>query len=235
MPISVIIIIMKPVKYIFLLIFMSAGVGLFAQAGAAASVAPGAQARLTELLNKPAMVSPATAAPLGKNWFRLETDAHVFSDEVSVRQVSAVYTDFINQEKNFTGKKSILTAAVVSAGQDGTVVDFVSTTIAPMGIKIRAPYRALVKEYENNDTKASIGIRQYDSDSASNNTVKGMYSVRYAESVNIGGKAYTYIRLYVINDVNGSILPNAKKVLESQSGPAILESVDLIVKAAKSK
>jgi hypothetical protein len=226
---------MKPYKFIFLLIFITAGVGLFAQANAAASVAPGAQAKVLELLNKPAMVSPAAADPLGKNWFRLMTDAHVFSDEVSVRQVSAVYTDFVNQEKNFTGKKSILTASVVSAGQDGTVVDFVSTTIAPMGIKIRAPYRALVIEYENTGMKAAIGIKQFDSDSASNNTVKGMYSVRYAESVTIGGKAYTYIRLYVINDVNGSILPNARKVLESQSGPAILESVDLIVRAAKSK
>jgi hypothetical protein len=226
---------MKPVKYLFLLIFMLIGAGLFAQAGAAASIVPGVQGRLVELLNKPAMVSPATADPLGKNWFRLTTDAHVFSDEVSVRQVSAVYTDFVNQEKNLTGKKSILTAAVVSSGKDGTVVDFVSTTIAPMGIKIRAPYRALVTEYENTDMKASIGIKQFDADSASNNTVKGMYSVRYAEAVTIGGKAYTYIRLYVINDVNGSILPNAKKVLESQSGPAILESVDLIVRAAKSK
>jgi len=226
---------MKPVKYLFLLIFITAGVGLFAQANAAASIAPGAQAKVLELLNKPAMVSPAAADPLGKNWFRLMTDAHVFSDEVSVRQVSAVYTDFVNQEKNFTGKKSILTASVVSAGQDGTVVDFVSTTIAPMGIKIRAPYRALVTEYENTGMKAAIGIKQFDSDSASNNTVKGMYSVRYAESVTIGGKAYTYIRLYVINDVNGSILPNARKVLESQSGPAILESVELIVRAAKLK
>jgi len=230
---------MKPVKYLLLLIFMPAVAGLFAQAnsaaGAAASIAPGSQARLAELLNKPAMVSPAKAASLGKNWFKLETDAHVFSDEVSVRQVSAVYNDFVNQEKNFTGKKAILAATVVSSGKDGTVVDFVSTTIAPMGIKIRAPYRALVTEYENTDMKASIGIRQFDTDSASNTTVKGMYSVRYAESVTIGGKAYTYIRLYVINDVNGSILPNAGKILESQSGPAILESVDLIIRAAKSK
>jgi hypothetical protein len=230
---------MKPIKFLFLLIFMLICAGLFAQAstaaGAAASVAPGAQAKVLELLNKPAMVSQATADPLGKNWFRLETDAHVFSDEVSVRQVSAIYTDFVNQEKNFTGKKSILTASVVSSGKDGTVVDFVSTTIAPMGIKIRAPYRTLVTEYVNTDMKASIGIKQFDSDSASNNTVKGMYSVRYAEAVTIGGKTYTYIRLYVINDVNGSILPNAKKVLESQAGPAILESVDLIIRAAKSK
>jgi hypothetical protein len=89
--------------------------------------------------------------------------------------------------------------------------------------------------YENDDTKASIGIRQVDSDASSNNTVKGMYTIRYAEAVHISGKAYTYIRLYVINDVNGSILPNARKILESQSGPAILEAVDLIVKAAKTK
>jgi len=63
-------------KRLFLVVFILLGAGLFAQANAAA-VAPGAQARLNELLNKPAMVSPAEASPLGKNWFRLVTDAHV--------------------------------------------------------------------------------------------------------------------------------------------------------------
>jgi hypothetical protein len=230
---------MKYIKHLFLLIFISIGAVLFAQentaAGVAASIAQGAQARLVELLNKPAMVFPASASALGKNWFRLVTDAHVFSDEVSVRQVSEVFTDFVNQEKNFTGKRSILAASVVSGGQDGTVVDFLSTTIAPLGIRIRAPYRALVTVYENTDTKASVGIRQLDSDSASNNTVKGVYTIRYAEAVTIDDKAYTYIRLYVINDVNGSILPNAKVILENQSGPAIIEAVDLIIRAARIK
>jgi len=230
---------MKLMKRLFLLIFMSVGAGLFAQAndqpGVAAYIASGAQSHLLELLNKSAMVSPAVAAPLGKNWFRLVTDAHIFSDEVSVRQVSAVFTDFVNHEKNFTGKKSILAATVVSTGQGGTVVDFLSTTIAPMGIKIKAPYRAAVTVYQNTDTKASVGIRQVDSDNATNNTVKGMYTIRYAEAVTVNGKTYTYIRLYVIDDVNGSIMPNAKGILESQSGPAILEAIELIVRAAKSK
>ena len=230
---------MKFKNRLFFLIFIPVGAWLFAQStnqpGAAASVASGAQAHLHDLLNKPAMVSPATAAPLGKNWFRMVTDAHVFSDEVSVQQVAAVFTDFANQEKYFTGKKSILSASVVSAGHGGTLVDFVSTTIAPMGIKIKAPYRALVTVSEHTDTKVSVGIRQVDSDSDSNNTVKEMYTVRHAEAVTINGTVYTYIRLYVIDDVNGSILPDAQKVLESQSGPAILEAVDLIVRAAKTK
>jgi hypothetical protein len=226
-------------KRLFILLLIPASAVLFAQAnnpaGAAASIAPGAQAKVLDLLNKPAMVSPVAAVPLGKNWFRVVTDAHVFSDEVSVPQVSAIFTDFANQEKNFTGKKSILAASVVSTGKNGTIVDFLSTTITPVGIKIKTSYRDKVTVYENSDTKASIGIRQIDSDNATNNMVKGMYTIRYAEAVTIDGKAYTYIRLYIIDDVNGSIIPNAKKTLESQSGPAILEAIELIVNAAKSK
>jgi len=226
-------------RCLFILIFISVSSGLFAQAnnaaGAAASIAPGAQARVHELLNKPEMVSPVAAVPLGKNWFRVVTDAHMFSDEVSVPQVSAIFTDFVNQEKNFTGKKSILAASVVSTGQGGTIVDFMSTAITPLGVKIKTSYRDAVTVYENTETKASIGIRQIDSDNASNNMIKGMYTIRYAEAVTIDGKAYTYVRLYIIDDVNGNIIPNAKRALESQSGPAILEAIELIVNAAKSK
>jgi hypothetical protein len=224
-------------RYLFLLAFVSVGAGLFAQtnvpSGTAAQIAPGARAQLQQLLNKATMVSPAVAAPLGKNWFRLETDAHLFSDEVSVRQVSAVFTDIENHDKIFNGKKSLLTASVISRGQDGTVADFVATTIAPMGIKIRAPYRATVTVLENTGAKVAVGIRQLASDSASNNTVREMYTMRYAEAVTIDGKAYTYVRIYIIDEANGSILPGAKGVLESQSGPAVIEALELIIKAAK--
>jgi hypothetical protein len=104
-----------------------------------------------------------------------------------------------------------------------------------MGIRIKAPYRALVTVSANTGAKAAVGIRQLAADSASNNTVKELYTMRYAEAVTIGGKAYTYIRMYVINDANGSILPGAKGILESQSGPAIIESLELVIKAAKAK
>jgi hypothetical protein len=58
-------------------------------------IAPGAESQLANLLNKPAMVSPAvaTAAPQGKNWFNLETDSHVFTDQVSLKQVVDVLLD----------------------------------------------------------------------------------------------------------------------------------------------
>jgi hypothetical protein len=115
------------------------------------------------------------------------------------------------------------------------VVDFLSTTIGPMGIRIKAPYRALVTVLENTDTKAAVRIRQLDSDSASNKMVKEMYTMRYAEAVTIDDKTYTYVRIYVIDEANGSILPGAKGVLESQSAPAIVEALELIIKAAKSR
>jgi hypothetical protein len=190
---------------------------------------------LNQLLNKPTLVRPAIAASLGKNWFRLETDAHVFSDEVSVRQVLAVFSDIESQAKSFNGKKSILTASTVSKEQDGAVVDFLSTTIGPMGIRIKAPYRALVTVLDNTDTKAAVRIRQIASDSASNKTVKELYTMRYAEAVTIGDKTYTYVRIYVIDEANGSILPGAKKILEDQAGPALVEALEMIIKAAKSR
>jgi hypothetical protein len=220
---------MKYLNYLFLLVFMSAGTALFAQAN---RIAPGAEAKLLQLSNKPAMVSPAVATSLGENWFRLETDAHVFSDEVSIRQVAAVFTDIENHEKIFNGKKGTLTA---SKRQDGSV-DFVATTIVPiLGTKIRTPYRASVTVMQNTDTKVAVGIRQLASDSVSNDKIKAMYTMRYAEAVTIGGKAYTYVRIYIGDEVNGSILPNAKSILENQSAPATVEALELIIKAAKSR
>jgi hypothetical protein len=222
---------MKYLNYLFLLVFVSMGTALFAQANVSPQIAPGAQAQLQQLLNKPSMVRSPVAASLGKNWFRLETDAHVFSDEVSVRQVAAVFTDIENHEKIFNGKKGALTA---SKRQDGSV-DFVATTYAPLGIKIRTPYRASITVMQNTDTKVAVGIRQLASDSDSNDKIKAMYTMRYAETVTIGGKAYTYVRIYIGDEVNGSILPNAKSILESQSAPATVEALELIIKAAKSR
>ena len=226
-------------KIIRILLFCSIASALHAQNNSgdffAAQIAPGAQAQLKTLLDNPAMIQPAVAAPLGKNWFRLETDAHVFTDQASVKQVAAVLLDWENQEKYLNGKRSILSATVVSRNGNNSVVDFVSTSFAPMGIRIRTPYRADITTYENSDTRFYVEMKQSGSDSASNDRLKELLATRYAQAVTIDGKQYTYIRIYIINDVNGSILPGARGVLENQSGPANIEALQLIIAAAKTK
>ena len=221
-------------KYLFLPFFCIFGFSLFAQT-ASTSIAPGAQAQLADLLNKPAMVNPATATALGKNWFRLETDAHVFTDQVSVSQVAAMLLDVDNLEKFMNGKRSKLTAKVVSRGPDAIVTDFVSISIAPLGIQIRTPYRASIKTIENTDTRFVLEVRHLPDDSASNKDIKNLYATRYAEEVTINGKKYTYIRIYTIDDVNASILPGAKNTLEKNSFPVNEETLQMIIAAAKTK
>jgi len=215
-------------------IFLALGLSLFAQAEPS-RVAHGAQAHLADLLNKPAMVSPATAASLGRNWFRLETDAHVFTDQVSLRQVAAMLLDLDNQEKFMNGKKSRLTTSVVSRRPDETIVDFVSISVAPLGIQIRTPYRASVRTAQNTDSRFALEVRQLPDDSASNKEIKHLFATRYAEEVTINGRKYTYIRIYTINEVNASILPGAKNTLERNSFPVNEEVLEMIIAAAKTK
>ena len=198
-------------------------------------VDPGAELLLGTLLNNASIVKPASAAPLGRNWFRLETDSHIFSDEVSVEQVAVVFLDFEGHVKTFSGKKSMLSAALVSGEGNESVVDFVSTTIAPIGIRIKAPYRASVKTVEKTGSKAYVEIVQTIADSDSNDRTRNLYATRYAQSVVINGKAYTYVRIASINDVNGSILPGAKGILESQTDPANIEALQMIIEAAKKR
>jgi len=221
-------------KIIFFPVFCIFGLSLFAQTGST-SVAPGAQAQLADLLNKPAMVNPATATALGKNWFRLETDAHVFTDQVSVSQVAAMMLDLNNQDKFMNGKKSKLTTKVVSRGTDAIIADFVSISVAILGIQIKTPYRASIKTIENTDTRFVLEVRQLPDDSTSNNDMKNLFATRYAEEVTINGKKYTYIRIYTIDEVNASILPGAKNTLEKKSFPVNEETLQMIITAAKTK
>ena len=219
-------------KHFFLLGFCMICPALFAQT---TQLAPGAREQLTALLNKPAMVNPAAAAPLGKNWFKLETDAHIFSYEVTVAQVAAVLLDRENQDKIYNGKKSKLTAKVVSVGADEAVLDFVSVSVGPLGIQIKTPYRASVKAAVYTDTKIAMEVRQLPADSASNDEIKNLFATRYAEAVTINGKTYTYIRIYTIDEVNASILPGAKNALEKSSGPVNQETLQMIITAAKTR
>jgi hypothetical protein len=221
-------------KRFLLLVFCVIGAALFAQTGTA-QPAPGAQAQLASLLDKPAMVKPAAAAPLGKNWFKLETDAHVFSSEVSLGQVAAVLLDLENQDEIYNGKRSKLTAKIVSRSAAESIIDFVSVSAAPFGIQIKTPYRASIKAVENTGTKIVVEVRQLEQDSASNKDIKNLYATRYAEELVIDGKKYTYIRIYTIDEVNASILPGAKGALENTSGPVNEETLQLIIAAAKKR
>ena len=221
-------------KYLIILAFCLTGLSLFGQT-TPTRLAPGAQAQFAALLNTPAMVTPATAAALGKNWFRLETDIHTFTDEVSLRQVAAALLDFDNGDKFFNGKKSKLTTKIISRQPDGIIADFVSIAIAPLGIQIKTPYRAEIKVTENTDTRFVIEVRQFPDDSVSNKDIKNMFATRYAEEVTINGRKYTYIRIYTIDEVNASILPGAKNTLEKNSFPINEENLHAIIAAAKTK
>ena len=219
------------------LLVLIVGITGFSLSAQTTQLAPQAEAQFAALLNKPAMVQPATAAPLGKNWFRLETDAHVFTDAVSAAQVAAVLLERDNQDAIYNGKKSRLTAKVVSLDADGAgaVMDFVSVSVGPLNIQIKTPYRAQVRTTAHTDTKIAVEVRQLPADSASNDDIKNLFATRYAESVVINGKTYTYIRIYTIDEINASILPGAKNTLEKSSAPVNEETLLLIIAAAKKR
>jgi hypothetical protein len=224
------------VKKLFLaaLILPFLGFALNAQSEVSQPV-PGIEALVESLLNKPAMIKPATASPLGRNWFRLETDAHVLTDEVSLRQVAAVLLDLENQAVIYNGKKSKLTASIVSGRPGEAIVDFVSVSVGPFNIQIKTPYRAQVSTTAHTDTKIAVEVRQLSGDSAANNEIKNLYASRYAEELIIDGKTYTYIRIYTNDEVNASILPGAKGALENSSAPVNEETLYMIIAAAKAR
>jgi hypothetical protein len=224
-------------NYFFLMVIFLLGLSLQAQVDIN-RIAPGAESQLANLLNKPAMVSPAaaTAAPQGKNWFNLETDSHVFTDQVSLKQVVDVLLDVENYDKHFNGKKSKLTASGIRRGTDEITADYVSIAIVPViNIQLKTPYRAWAKAVVNTDAKFGIDIRQTPEDNASNNKIKNLYAPRYVEEVSINGKKYTYIRMYTIEDIDISILPGGKNTLEKNSAPVIQEAMELLIEAAKKK
>jgi len=219
----------------FLAIILSlTGLSLFSQANAA-QIAPGAQEQLAALLNKPAMVKPVGISPLGRNWFRMEIDTHVITDEAGFEQIAAVLFDVENSAQITHGKKGRLLASIVGREAGETVVDFVMIAFAPLGIHIKTPYRASVKNTEKTGTKTIIEIRQLASDNSSNKDIKNIFAVRYAEEIPLAGKKYTYIRIYSINDINAGILPGAKGILENNAAPSNIEALELIIAAAKKR
>ena len=225
---------MKLIKKVPLLIivFLSA-MPLLAQNDAQRIVA-GAENQLSQLLNHPAMTKPAVAEPLGRNWFRLETDAHVFTDEVSLEQVKTVLLDINNYNVYFDGRRSKLQVHGINRTANESIVDFISImTAGPL--QLRTPYNASVTTVMNTDTRLGINVRQTPHDNNSNSKIKNLLAQRYAEEVTIGGKKYVYIRFYTINDVDASILPGARGVLERNSAPVNQEAIQLLINAAKTK
>ncbi|MDR2731522.1 MAG: hypothetical protein LBB81_11575 [Treponema sp.] len=220
-------------KFIFFFIFNLTCFSLFAQVDIN-RIAPGAIDKFTELLNKPAMVKPATATPLGKNWFTLETDCHIFTDQVSLKQVVAVLLDIENQPEYFNGKLSKLQISNINRSGNEISADFVSIAMAGP-FQLKTPYKASVRITLNSDTQFAVSIIQLANNSASNTGMKNMQAPRYAEEVTINGKKYTYIRMYAIEDINASILPGAKGTLEKNSFPANQEAMNMLIAAAKTK
>ena len=200
--------------------------------GSARQVAPGAEARLNVLLNNPAMVQPAIILPLGRNWFRMEKDSHVFTDKVSVQQVSAVLHDLDNHADIFNGRRAIMSSSVVSWGINEAIVDLTIISAGPLGIRIRTPYRLQVNTFENTNSRVYIEMKQLESDSETNDRIKNFFGMRYVAEVIIDGKSYTYIRIYNVDDVNGRFLPGARSVFENEIPPTSIEALNLIIASA---
>jgi hypothetical protein len=78
-------------------------------------------------------------------------------------------------------------------------------------------------------------IRQLPADSESNNATKNVVAIRCAQEVETTGRKYTYIRFYCVSDVNASILPNARSVLQNNSAPANLEALELVIGMARGR
>ena len=204
---------------------------LCAQEGA--RIAPGAESRLLALLNKPAAVKPSYATSLGKGWFNVEFDSHVFTNQASFDQIVAVLLDFNKQEMYFSGKKIKLKANIVSRENDEMIVDFNSFTPV-LGIRFSMPYRAVVKILESTETKFVFEIRQTAEDSKTNEKTKNLYSIRYAEEINVNGVKYTYVRAYNKNDVNGHFnISGAKNLVEKNSDATNEETLEMAIEAAK--
>jgi len=215
-------------------LFTLTGLSLFAQTHTT-QIAPGAREQHNALLNKPAMVEPVGITPLGKNWFRLVTDAHVITDKADFEQIAAVIADLKNTNEIFNGKKSKLLGKMVSQTSDETIMDFEMISYGPLNIHVKTPYRASVKIIEKPETSLAVEIRQLATDSASNKDIKNLFATRYAEEITIDGKKYIYIRIYALDDANASILPGAKGILESAAVPSNVEALELIIAAAKKR
>lgn len=222
-------------KHLFFWALIAMTLPLFAQKQID-HIAEGAWEQFHELLNRSAMVTPATAEPLGRSWFTLEIDVHVFTDQASVPQVAEVFIDFEKQASFFNGRRVRHSASLVAQNDDMQIVDFVSTTIMPvLNIRFRTPYRTAVRTHVLTKTLFYLTILQLPEDSETNSNIRNLNAQRYAEEVEIDGEKYTYIRIYSISDVNTGLLPRARNTLERHAAPVNEEVVQMVIDAARSR
>ena len=207
-------------------VFCLISLPLFAQA----EMASGALNNLAALLNKPAAVKPVKTIQLERNWYSVDLDSHIFTDQASFRQIVSVLTDIENYGTIFDGRRTKLKTGIVSRASDEMVVDITSITIA--FIRYSIDYRASVKILENTDTRFIIEIRQLDN--STNEQIKNYHSIRYAEEVKLNGKNYTYIRINSLNDTYvGLRLPNITNMIETNSVSSNEDILGMIIDAAK--
>lgn len=201
---------------------------LFAQT----EIAPGALDNLTALLNKPTLVRPAKVTMPEKNWYTLNLDSHMFTDQAGFRQIVSILTDIENYGNIFDGKSTKLRTAIVSRTNDEMIVDITSITIA--FIRFTVKYRASIKILENADTRFISEVRQIDSET--NEQIRGSLSIRYLEEVTINGKKYTYIRISSLNDTYVGIkLSNIPSTIEKRSASSNEDTLNMIIAAARGR
>ena len=209
-------------------VFYFLSLTLFAQAG----MAPGALDNLAALLNKPALVRPVRATTLERNWYTVDLDSHMFTDQANFKQIVSVLTDLENYGSIFDGRSTKLRTGIVSRANNETVVDITSITIAFIRFTIR--YRASVRVLENTDTRFISEIRQLDSET--NEQIRGYHSIRYVEEVTVNGKKYTYIRISSLNDTYVGIrLSNIPNMIERNSASSNEDTLNMIIEAAKAR
>ena len=216
-------------KFCISLLFFLAILPLFAQT----EIAPGALNNLAALLNKPAVVKPAKASAMQeRNWYYVDLDSHIFTDQAGFGQIVSVLADIENYGKIFDGRSTKLRTSVVSRDKNEMIVDMTSITVAFIRYTVR--YRASVKILENTGNRYVYEIRQIDSDT--NEQIKNYHSIRYAEEVTVNGKKYTYIRISSLNDTYVGIrLSNITNTIEKNSVSSNDDTLQMIISAARTR
>ena len=201
---------------------------LFAQQ----EMASGAMENWAALLNKPAVVKPVKSAQLERNWYNVELDSHMFTDQAGFRQIVSVLADVENYGTIFDGRRTKLRTGAVSRADNEMVVDITSITIT--FIRFTIEYRASVKILENTGVRFISEVRQIDS--RTNDQIRNYHSIRYAEEVKINGKSYTYIRIGSLSDTYVGIrLPNITNAIETNSISSNEDTLNMIIDAAKKR
>jgi hypothetical protein len=137
-----------------LCLFLALNDGLYSQSTTV--IAPGAINQIETLLNRPAIISPAVVTPLGWNWFRIETDFHVFSTLASFQQVSDTLLDLENIEAIYSTDYSRLVASIISRSGNEAIIDYISISIGPFGCMPSRVAESILKKEMNVTGKSKI-------------------------------------------------------------------------------